>query len=88
MTQPQQQRQQPEMTPAERVAQINRTLDTLDENMFSLLRDVNDYAEIHGWGDKTVKRGLDQIHVMERRIAELEEERRQLRAATQTMLAS
>jgi hypothetical protein len=83
MTQPQSQ-----LTAAERVAQINKQLDSLDDDMFTMLRDVNDYAEAHGWGGKIVKRGLDQIHMMERRIEELQEERRQLRAATQTMLAS
>ena len=82
------QQQQPATTAAERVAQINKQLDSLDDDMFTMLRDVNDYAEIHGWGDKIVKRGLDQIHGMERRRKALEEERRQLRAATQTMLAS
>jgi len=89
----QQQQQQPPqaatvVTREERVRQINQALDTLDDDMFTMLRDVNDYAEVHGWGDKIVQRGLDQIHMMERRIAELQEERRQLRAATQTMLAS
>lgn len=80
--------QQSQLTAAERIAQINKQLDSLDDDMFTMLRDVNDYAEAHGWGDKMVGRGLDQIHVMERRIAELEEKRRELRAATQTMLAS
>jgi len=88
MTQPQQQRQQPEMTPAERVAQINRTLDTLDENMFTMLRDVNNHAEIHGWGSRLVRDGLNKIDAMKVRRGELEEKRRQMRAATQTMLAS
>jgi len=80
--------QQRQRTSTERVAQINKQLDSLDDDMFTMLRDVNNYAEIHGWGDRIVKRGLDQIHGMERRIAELQEERRQLRAATQTMRAS
>ena len=80
--------QQPQLTAAERVAQINKQLDSLDDDMFTMQRDVSDYAEAHGWGDRIVKRGLDQIHGMERRIAELQEERRQLRAATQTMRAS
>ena len=88
MNQQQQIQQQPATTAAERVAQINKQLDSLDDDMFTMLRDVNNYAEAHGWGDKIVKRGLDQIHGMERRIAELQEERRQLRAATQTPLAS
>ena len=85
-TRPQQ--QQPATTAAERVAQINKQLDSLDDDMFTMLRDVNDYAEIHGWGSGIVKRGLDQIQVMERRRKELEEERRQVRAATQTTIAS
>ena len=80
--------QQSQPAAAERVAQINKQLDSLDDDMFTMLRDVNDYAEAHGWGDKIVKHGLGQIHSMERRIAELQEERRQLRAATQTMRAS
>ena len=84
----QQSQQQPQLTAAERVAQINKQLDSLDDDMFTMQRDVSDYAEIHGWGDKIVKRGLDQIHGMERRRKALEEERRQMRAATQTPLAS
>jgi len=80
--------QQRQLTAAGRVAQINKQLDSLDDDMFTMLRDVNNYAEAHGWGDRIVKRGLDQIHVMERRRKALEEERRQLRAATQTMRAS
>ena len=88
MTQQQQSQQQPAPTAAERIAQINKQLDSLDDDMFTMLRDVNDYAEIHGWGDKIVQRGLNQIDVMKVRRRELQEERRQLRAATQTMLAS
>ena len=80
--------QQSQLTATERVAQINKQLDSLDDDVFTMLRDVNDYAEIHGWGSGIVKRGLDQIQVMERRRKELEEERRQVRAATQTTLAS
>ena len=79
---------QSQPTAAERVAQINKQLDSLDDDMFTMLRDVNDYAEVHGWGSRIIKHGLDQIHVMERRRKALEEERRQLRAATQTTLAS
>ena len=86
----QQQQQQPPqaatvVTREERVRQINQALDTLDDDMFTMLRDVNDYAEVHGWGDKIVKRGLDQVHVMERRIEALQEERRQVRAATRPL---
>ena len=88
MAQQQQPQARPQFTAAERIAQINKQLDSLDDDMFTMLRDVNDYAEAHDWGDKIVKLGLDQIHGMERRIAELQEKRRQLRAATQTMLAS
>jgi len=88
MAQQQQSQRQPAATTAEQVAQINKQLDSLDDDMFTMLRDVNNYAEAHGWGDRIVQRGLDQIHGMERRIAELQEERRQLRAATQTPLAS
>ena len=88
MNQQQQIQQQPATTAAERVAQINKQLDSLDDDMFTMQRDVSDYAEIHGWGDEIVKHGLKQIHVIERRITELQEERRQLRAATQTMRAS
>ena len=80
--------QQPQLTAAERVAQINKQLDSLDDDVFTLQRDVSDYAEANSWGGEIVKHGLKQIHVIERRIAELQEERRQLRAATQTTLAS
>ena len=62
-----------------RIEQIGKQLDSLDDDMFNLLRAVNDYAEIHDWGNKIVERGLDQIDGMKRRIAELQEERRQLR---------
>ena len=84
----QQSQQQPHLTAADRVAQINKQLDSLDDDVFTLQRDVSDYADIHGWGDDLVQHGLDQIHVMERRQKELEEQRRQVRAATQTTLAS
>ncbi len=66
-------------TTAQRIAQINQTLDTLDENMFTMLRDVADYAEMHSWIDPLVESGIRQINVMKRRIAELQNERRQLR---------
>jgi len=86
-TQRESQSQQPR-TVAEQVAQINRALDTLDENMFTMLRDVNTHAEIHGWGSRLVRDGLNKIDAMKVRRGELEEKRRRLRAATQTMLAS
>ena len=70
------------ISPATRIAQINKQVDSMDDDMLNLLRSVNDYAEIHGWGDKLVKRGLNQITIMERRLEELRDERRQLYAAT------
>lgn len=68
-----------QQTTAERITQIGKQLDSLDDDMFNLLREVNDYADLHGWGDKIVARGLDQIDGMKRRISELQDERRQLR---------
>jgi len=88
MTQQQQSQRQPATTTAEAVARINKQLDSLDDDMFTMLRDVNNRAEIHGWSSPLVRRGLDQIDAMKVRRSALEEERRQLRAATQTMLAS
>lgn len=70
------------------VEQINRMLDTLDENMLNLSRSVSDYAERHSWIDPLTLSGLEQIEHMKRRYKELQEERRQLYAATTVSLAS
>jgi len=86
--QQQQSQQQPQLTAAGRVAQINKQLDSLDDDVFDLLHAVNEHATQYGWGSKLVERGLDAIDTMKARQKELEEQRRQVRAATQTMLAS
>jgi hypothetical protein len=86
-TRPQQQ-QPSQFTAAERVAQINKQLDSLDDDVFDLLHAVNEHATQYGWGSRLVLDGLDAIDTMKARQKELEEQRRQVRAATQTTLAS
>ena len=88
MTTQQQQQQQPQLTAAERVTQINKQLDSLDDDVFDLLHAVNEHATQYGWGSRLVLDGLDAIDTMKARQKELEEQRRQVRAATQTTLAS
>ena len=80
--------QQSQLTAAERVAQINKQLDSLDDDVFDLLHAVNEHATQYGWGRRLVLDGLDAIDTMKARRKELEEQRRQVRAATQTVLAS
>ena len=86
--QQQQSQQPPQLTAAERVAQINKQLDSLDDDVFDLLHAVNEHATQYGWGSRLVLDGLDAIDTMKARQKELEEQRRQVRAATQTTLAS